>query len=74
LFSVQDSSFGRFDGELWSWLRRIIGKQHRILQADALSEQCLPNSTLVLRNALGSLSCDRTVLVKKRGAMPTYQD
>jgi hypothetical protein len=31
LFSVQDSSFGRFDGELWSWLRRVIGKQHRIL-------------------------------------------
>jgi hypothetical protein len=31
LFGVQDSSFGRFDGELWPWLRRAIGKQQRIL-------------------------------------------
>ena len=31
MFGVQDGSFGRFDGELWSWLRRFIGKQHRIL-------------------------------------------
>jgi hypothetical protein len=31
LFGVQDGSLGRFDGELWSSLRRVIGKQHRML-------------------------------------------